>query len=61
MAIQFVRYDGAEDFRSATEPFLMQREVENCLILGLSDTIVSGGEVAPPGTATPGFYAVTDG
>jgi hypothetical protein len=60
VALKFVKYDSPQVFLAAAESFLLQREVENCLILGLSGSLVSGGLVAPPGSDTPGFYAVTN-
>ena len=61
MALEFVRYGGVEDFLRNVEPFLLKREVENCLILGLSGSLASGVVVQPPGLDAPAFYAVIDG
>ena len=59
MALEFVSYGSAEDFLRNVQPFLLEQEVENCLILGLSGTLASGGAVTPPGSNAPVFYAVT--
>ena len=47
MDLEFVAYNGAEEFLCNVEPFLIEREVENCLILGLSGTLASGGDLPP--------------
>lgn len=58
MSLRLDRYDGAGQFLATAEPFLVAREAENNLILGLAGDLRRGARQyeAPPLLAT-----VTDG